>query len=370
MVRVRLADRCRSGFTLIELLVVIAIIAVLIGLLLPAVQKVREAAARIQCANNLKQIALAAHNYHEVNEVFPNIFYGAYNYSGSEKIVGYANVLIPLLPYLEQQALYEQFYAYVINNYVTTPSIYPQNMMGYGFVTYDNNGPHFDPTTAPQLVGAVVPGFVCPSDALPPQPVPDTGFVLAPGLFYGLTSYAGNTGVDGSFLFEGVFTTNFGPGSSTVRMTDITDGTSSTFLFGEHYSYDPNYATYPGAQGQYGLPSWFARCWTEMELPFYANSYDMGIMGLSEQPLNYQLPPADSNNYLDFLPANYWFWSYSSGHPGGANFAFSDGSVHFISNGINNAPTLPSPRPGYASITLLAALSTRASGEVADASGY
>src|ERR1700726_5286345 len=97
----KLPPKSRSGFSLIEILVVIAIIAVLIGLLLPAVQKVREAAARIQCANNLKQLGLAAHAYHDAHRAFPlaNTDYvsqGPY----------YSSPFIPLLPYLEQQAIY------------------------------------------------------------------------------------------------------------------------------------------------------------------------------------------------------------------------------------------------------------------------
>src|SRR5215813_4040017 len=94
-----------AGFTLIELLVVIAIIAVLIGLLLPAVQKVHEAANRSKCENNLHQLALACHSYHDTNQLFPNNYVGK-----SATFPGYAHPFIPLLPYVEQQALYQRFY--------------------------------------------------------------------------------------------------------------------------------------------------------------------------------------------------------------------------------------------------------------------
>src|SRR5262245_27490025 len=104
----------RNAFTLIELLVVIAIIAVLIGLLIPAVQKVREAANRMSCTNNLKQIGLAAHAYHDVNEKFPPAVLMPYAHEGNDPLTGGAanpcgpNWAVFLLPYIEQQALFVQ----------------------------------------------------------------------------------------------------------------------------------------------------------------------------------------------------------------------------------------------------------------------
>src|ERR1700747_1717523 len=98
----------RVGFTLIELLVVIAIIAILIGLLLPAVQKVREAANRAKCENNLKQLGLACQTYHDANQAFPM---GSNTNPG-----GYVSQIIPLLPFLEQGNLYQQLYNLAANN--------------------------------------------------------------------------------------------------------------------------------------------------------------------------------------------------------------------------------------------------------------
>src|SRR6516165_9601511 len=126
----------RHGFTLIELLVVIAIVAVLMGLLLPAVQKVREAASRIKCVNNLKQIALAAHNYHDSYSAFPMASSGG-RYS-------YNSPFVPLLLYLDQDNLYKQGYA-------SSPN-------------FGNNGPNSPGATPLSIV-------VCPSDSLPTPPV-------------------------------------------------------------------------------------------------------------------------------------------------------------------------------------------------------
>ncbi len=186
--------RRRVGFTLIELLVVIAIIAVLIALLLPAVQQAREAARRSQCKNNLKQLALAFHNYHDVYKMFPK---GHYGIAGGSSWWGHG-AMFSILPYLEQTALY--------NNYDLN-------------LSYDNG-------TNSQVRRSRIPVFLCPSDR-----------IISNGLAG--NNYAGNSGSNVT-LYSGVSATAVGARTNGVivqgretPMSDIFDGTSNVLLLGE-----------------------------------------------------------------------------------------------------------------------------------------
>jgi prepilin-type N-terminal cleavage/methylation domain-containing protein len=224
----------RWAFTLIELLVVIAIIAVLIGLLVPAVQKVREAAARIQCSNNLSQIGKAAHNYQSNNNILPPGFLGTYpnlvakqgpNFDGQ-----YVGVLGYLLPYVEQDNVYRNMLSGVPNDYLSTTAFYP------GWWTMSSTA---------QASFARIKTFLCPMDeaenskgviaALTTYVLPG-GFTLEYGGFtnvaVGRTNYLGVAGYGGqaASIFQGLFTNR-----TPVSMAQLTaaDGASNTLMFGE-----------------------------------------------------------------------------------------------------------------------------------------
>jgi prepilin-type N-terminal cleavage/methylation domain-containing protein/prepilin-type processing-associated H-X9-DG protein len=310
----------RRGFTLIELLVVIASISVLIGLLLPAVQKVREAANRMRCTNNLKQLALAAHNHHDVNGCFPNGVHPNELMPDGRHANG-TNWKIELFPWLEQDNLWRRWdYRDFVNN-----------------VAGGRNA-----TTA-----QVVKVLVCPSDALP-DPVffvpvnPDLPQYAYASGYYGLSSYGGNGGTRsfpaGQQSRDGIFFQD-----SSVRLADVTDGTSDTLLFGEFYHRDPEYDRYTSTSAPAFYPILKQGQWAGVvatsggSLPHQLRSAPV--------PINYQMPPTGGDTEMSNR-----LCAYGSGHPGGANFALADGSVRFLSDKTD--------------LATLQALSTRAGGEV------
>ncbi len=291
----------RNAFTLIELLVVIAIIAILIGLLLPAVQKVRDAAARMQCSNNLKQIGLALHSYHDNNRSFPSGLMvqigtgapGALFTTDCPKCAPppgpgtFGNWLMMILPYVEQQNLYAQ--CSNLNN---------------GFNAYQ-----YSYTSGPASPGAsVVKTYICPSDYVPQQTIQYGTH------YFGVNSYFGNAGTCAgpttSASLNGVLYYN-----SSVRITDITDGTSNTFLAGERYSYDPQVS-------DANLASWRGWAWTD-----WNSTGDH--LGDTSWPMNSTYAVTGSVNARKSV--------FGSRHTGGANFLLCDGSVHFVNPGLSIA---------------------------------
>jgi len=219
----------RRGFTLIELLVVIAIIAILIGLLLPAVQKVREAAARMQCSNNLKQIALAVHGYHDEfkklppigdwNSLFRGNGYPALTSGGglTAPDAAQGSWLVHLLPFLEQAALFEKF-----------TSVASLTSGKDGFTAYD------DLTTTPVNM------FLCPSDTSNP-----TNTIAEGGTAYASGSYAGNVMV-------------FNPVNQQSLTNAMPDGSSNTVMIAERILYcDVSVALYFSSAGtKFTGPAW------------------------------------------------------------------------------------------------------------------
>lgn len=314
----------RRAFTLIELLVVIAIIAVLIGLLVPAVQKVREAASRMKCSNQLKQLGLAAHNYHNDRGSFPP---GVYQlpFAAAPKYRG-VTLFVELLPYLEQDNLARGW-----------DRIDPINNTAGGKAS---------------RTATVLPGLVCPSDTILNNPVDGGG-----GRWYGMTSYAGNAGTRS---YDPQYATNdglfgvIGPGSQTnpqgaaVRIADVTDGTSNTALFGERSHLDPNHDTFAAnmavpASGAALSPMGMSGLWASSTGRLAAGD----VLLSAYAPLNFRVPKDYPNRGSMTPPANDYngylyhydrrVCAFGSQHAQGANFALADGSVRFVRDSIPSA---------------------------------
>jgi prepilin-type N-terminal cleavage/methylation domain-containing protein/prepilin-type processing-associated H-X9-DG protein len=349
--------RRAPGFTLIELLVVIAIIAILIGLLLPAVQKVREAAARMQCSNNLKQIGLALHNHHDARGTFPP---GGMN-TGQNGTPCFTNWAIEILPYIEQDSLYKQYNQLVLNEHPSNVFVTQSRVKTYECPSDNLAGKLEEPASGPR-------GGANPPAPYPASPSRGTSqwmhgsyravsgkiqyavnwgcydtfepYYWPNGVFD--SSYRGvlhGTGVAYNGVIAPTATASNGQLVSTMggpeKMTSIIDGTSNTLLVGELTFNDVTrratfwaytYASYNqssiGPQSfhlmnRYGNNTAGSGCWTP------------------------------STMYGDQMCKR----NFASNHTNGMNFVMADGSVRFISTTVD--------------ITLLGNMATMARGEVA-----
>ncbi len=306
----------RRAFTLIELLVVIAIIAVLIALLLPAVQAAREAARRMQCVNNLKQIGLAAHNYHDRVGALPGAEL-AYNVTSF-------SALTHLLGSMEQTTVY--------------------NSINFSM-------PNGDPTNNTALVTRVN-TFICPSDVADPHPEygGQTNYMAEMGSWIVWMQASGpNAGLappNGMFY-----------GDSATRIADVTDGTSNTGLFSERILADFNTGIVSPIADVFFSPAQPTTVAAAVQACQAINIYDpasafplfMGAPWINGQHvfLNVTTPNTRSCGFFSALRAA---MPPSSRHSGGVNFLLADGSVRFVKDSV--------------SPTVWSALGTRNGGEI------
>jgi prepilin-type N-terminal cleavage/methylation domain-containing protein/prepilin-type processing-associated H-X9-DG protein len=355
------AERQRCGFTLIELLVVIAIIAVLIALLLPAVQAAREAARRTQCVNNLKQIGLACFNYNDQNNSFPSGDMHCVCGGGSHNA---HSMFLAIAPNMEQTN---------------------------AFNTYNFMQNYHQPANV-TVAGQGVSSLWCPSDSSILQKNPlatvNSGYWAAfPNYQMAYASYSGILGLfaEDDYSPNSAYSPNLNADPcvasyqqsftgtivplGVVTLAQITDGTSNTFLASEKLH---------GIIAQASIPTFHF---------WYVGSYLHTVLGC-EYPINAykRLPTSGFPMGSGFNGDWVWYESVSSNHPGGANFVFADGSVHFIKetvsswNTFNNATGDPvgvvQVAPcnyhsiGTAQPGVYQMLATRAGGEVISSDSY
>ena len=285
----------RSGFTLIELLVVIAIIAVLIALLLPAVQQAREAARRTQCKNNLKQMGLALHNYHDTFLCFPPGYVGAPGDNDCASIHPAApgwGWTVAILPYIDQTPLYNQLGASSIKQAVCSTPSGAQSAPAVGNAA---------------LQDTLITAYQCPSAT-----DPNLNPARVAGADHAKSNYAGVAGLDWTGIdpvtgFRAVFVDGT---KGVVRIRDCTDGTSNTVAVGEKFRRDLDGNLTVQTAGEY-----YGAMWAGTP-PDTQISSAVGRLGLT-----------GSSFAVNGGSVN----AFASRHVGGAQFALTDGSVRFVS---------------------------------------
>jgi prepilin-type processing-associated H-X9-DG protein len=258
------------AYTLIETLVAVAIGGILVGLLMCAVQQVRAAAYRTQCQNNLRQIALSLHNYHDVNKTFPP---GCRGFSDPQPFMSW---MTRLLPFLEMDALWQDAQqAYVTDKFFIKKPHWP-------------------------ILSRPMPVFVCPADGRLVSEISR--------LTVAHTSYLGVDGRDMN-VFDGVLFLD-----SSVRISEVSDGASNTLIVGERP---------PSRDGRLG---WWYAGWGQGQ----SGTGDL-FLGVRERDLEYRSCSLEPNHFARGSSGDcdaFHFWSF---HSGGAHFVFCDGSVRFLS---------------------------------------
>ena len=293
--------RTQRGFTLIELLVVIAIIAILVSLLLPAVQQAREAARRTQCRNNLKQMGLAVHNYHDMHDRLPM--------NDPNGTLTSVSLFTVILPHIDQANAF-QLYDFTKSN------------------SHPNNA---------AVVGQTIPTYLCPTAPIRRQ-VPISGCDFTPGVSVARAAgtYGASAGSNDSWGPDATATPAVPPNngminngkSGAIRFRDVTDGLSNTFTIGESsWSFrDYKFTSGPCAgQERWGFTHWAS--------PYPSATHHSTIGGFN--------PKIYASTSLS---------SFRSEHVGGAHFVYGDGAVRFVSENVDKA--------------LYDAMATRAGGEV------
>jgi len=287
-----------SGFTLVELLVVIAIIGILIALLLPAVQSAREAGRRLQCANNLKQMSLAMHNYHGAHKAYPfgHMYRGHFDGNAKDADGGTGfSWACAILPFMEQKNLYDQF----DQKYPVSENRITRNLT---------------------LAQSPLPAFACPSDTKPTN-FRDGAVINSATSSYKAcgTSYngwqGGKVGANPNRLkFNGIFDRNNG-GPRTMK--DVRDGTTNTFAIAEvKWEMDRNRRNRGRIFGSTDRPGW-------------AQGASNALCLNGQWPINWTWHEGNPQPHR----------TAGSNHPGGCQFAMADGSARFISELIQHTAT-------------------------------